>query len=95
MQRQRNDMPIRSQRHRRDTAGQFPDDTGGRPRQALELTLCGRGDVGAVLLDLQLGPDADLFEEALHQLRVIDEVSSEAAGHRALRLKALREAGFR
>ena len=64
-------------RYRRDSA------------QALELALHGGRHVGPVLLGLQLRLDADLFEIALHQLRVIDEVAGEPRRHPELRLKSL------
>src|SRR5262249_52680814 len=50
----------------------FPGDAGGTPHYALELALYGRGNERAEFLDLQLRVDADVFEEALHQLCVID-----------------------
>ena len=47
-----------------------------------------------MLLELQLRLDADLFEIALHQLRVIDEVAAEPRRHPELRLQSLGIPGF-
>jgi hypothetical protein len=47
-----------------------------------------------VLLDLEVRLNAHFFEEALHQLRVIDEVATEATGHGQVRLKPLGMPGF-
>ena len=50
----------------------FPGHTVGAIHQALELALHRRGRVRAMLLDLELGVDADIFEVALHQHRLIN-----------------------
>jgi hypothetical protein len=48
-----------------------------------------------MLLDLQLGLNADVFEEALHQLRVIDEIATEPTGDGTVCLKPLGVPGLR
>src|SRR5712692_7421105 len=73
----------------------FPGNAEGTPRQTLELALHRRRHIRAVLLDLQLCLNADVFEEALYQLRVVEEVAPIARADRELRLKTLGEPGFR
>src|SRR5262249_17431823 len=60
----------------------------------LVLALCRRRHIGAVLLQLQLDLDAHVFEEALHELHRIHEVTPQARGRRELRFKALGIPGF-
>src|SRR5207249_739597 len=72
----------------------FPGNAEGPPHQALELALRRRRRIRAVLLDLQLRLNTDVFEIVLHQLRVIEEVAPKAGGSRELCLKTLGEPSF-
>ena len=60
----------------------------------LVLALCRRRHIRAVLLQLQLDLDAHVFEEALHELHGIHQVTPQARSRRELRLKALGIPGF-
>ena len=53
-----------------------------------------RGHIGAILLELQLRLDADVFEIALDQLHGIEQVRAIATGDRERRFKALGKPGF-
>jgi hypothetical protein len=46
-------------------------------------------------LDLQLCLNANVFKEALHDLRIIEVVTPKARGDRELRFKSVGEPGFR
>src|SRR5207249_5981464 len=72
----------------------FPGNTERSPHQALELALYRCGKIGAVLLELELCLNADVFEEALHQLGVVDEVATKASRDGKLGFKALGKPGF-
>ena len=50
----------------------------GTHRQALEFAAARRGHKRAILLDLQLRLDADIFEVTLHQLHGIEDVGASA-----------------
>src|SRR5439155_11868484 len=60
-------------------------------RQAFEFAAACRRDKRAILLELQRGVDADVFEIALHQLRGIDQVGARASCHMERRFEPVRE----
>src|SRR5262245_1961776 len=77
-----------------ERAIRFPAYGIGAHRQALELALTRGRLIRSILLELQLGLNADLFEIAQHQLRRIDQVTAIATTDRELRLKTLGMPGF-
>src|SRR5215510_9694733 len=66
--------------HAIQRAMRFPDNREGAHGQAFELARERRRHICAVLLDLQLRLNADVFEIALGQLEGIDEVAAIATG---------------
>src|SRR5262245_34605550 len=73
----------------------FPGNAHGTHGHALELPQERRTNICAVLLELHLRLDADIFEIALHQLYGIKQVRTVAISSRDRRLQTLRKAGFR